>query len=762
MDTLLARLDEIRGETAYVGWNALKGDGAQLALGAAVLSKTPDGVKSLLDGLKAFDAINAGGATLDTEEVQTARASMESYVQGSEQAAFVFGSFLVEAPKAAANVVSARVVKETEPQLKADPPSLKGFPLTRAQADVILKVLPNTRDAAAVDHMVKSLQVAGAVFTPALPSSWGTTQNPGAPMAPAAFKLFERAVTDYQERLAAKPDGKLDYADLAKEFRTEVEDLHRTLSPRMAELAGTPPRFGNVQLSAEGAAYLKDQLQTRMRSTMSVENLGRALDIFAARNGGKVEGPALAAFKEMTDQYVAQFPAYGFLDFNKLERVATCKVDNKPVPLCRLNGTPVNMAEFFGQVGTSVSAAVDRTKLLHAWQADRWGFRARASVEVLDVVAEQTARGEGPVALLLKNNPGRTVEIEATGRDGGHEQFVYVVKQGNTVKSRFTQGSDGTLTPFNQYVTPVMFTATIGKDGDLNVKVPPRISTDRYPLQTSYGVGDKIDLTYLDRAEVELQKEGETFKTRYKVVEATIEGFDGKGNYKVSLTNPQGVVEQKTVSLNDIRRANNPHYFKPHGDRFSDVTINIKTDADLKAFLDGAQPIINQHLPADGSLVNVGPKDLAKRQKACIDALMKYCAAKVKYPQDKEHSPDANSARYHELLSSGGYAQVPLGQLVKIERGVCRHQCILEHLLLQYAGIDSRLASGAANTGSNAFRGYHIWTEVSLADNDRYLSDQTWNDRAIPLWTGAYSTDKRRTEMHDRTARYDSNLVLPN
>ena len=93
------------------------------------------------------------------------------------------------------------------------------------------------------------------------------------------------------------------------------------------------------------------------------------------------------------------------------------------------------------------------------------------------------------------------------------------------------------------------------------------------------------------------------------------------------------------------------------------------------------------------------------------------------------------------------------GELVKIERGVCRHQCILEHLLLQRAGIDSRLASGAANTSSGDFRGYHIWCEVTLADGTRFLSDQTWDDATIPLWAGAYSVDKRRIEMGYRTDR---------
>ena len=78
---------------------------------------------------------------------------------------------------------------------------------------------------------------------------------------------------------------------------------------------------------------------------------------------------------------------------------------------------------------------------------------------------------------------------------------------------------------------------------------------------------------------------------------------------------------------------------------------------------------------------------------------------------------------------------------------------------MQEAGIDSRLASGAANERDGDYRGLHIWLELSLADNGRYLSDQTWNDATIPLWDGAYDVDKRRTEMFHRTDRYRDQVV---
>jgi transglutaminase-like putative cysteine protease len=229
--------------------------------------------------------------------------------------------------------------------------------------------------------------------------------------------------------------------------------------------------------------------------------------------------------------------------------------------------------------------------------------------------------------------------------------------------------------------------------------------------------------------------------------------FDAKGNYEVKYTIPNGEEVTKTLSLADIKRANNPHFFRTTSSYFSDVNININSDEDLRKFLEEAQPIIDQYLPADGSTALLSVQELARRQKDCISALMKYTRERNKYPASKDSNPDAASARYHELTE--GYGRFPLGELVKIQKGVCRHQCILQHLLLQQAGIESRLASGAANTSSGDFRGYHIWVEVNLADNSRHLSDQTWNDVAVPLWDGAYNKDLRRVEMYNRTARYD-------
>ena len=122
--------------------------------------------------------------------------------------------------------------------------------------------------------------------------------------------------------------------------------------------------------------------------------------------------------------------------------------------------------------------------------------------------------------------------------------------------------------------------------------------------------------------------------------------------------------------------------------------------------------------------------------------LLKRCIGK---PED---------ARYYELDEKYRFN---IGELLKVKRGQCRHQCVAEMLLLQRAGIDARLASGAANTGGGNYRGLHLWLEINLADDSRYLSDQTWKDEAVPLWDGAYDRDKRRLEIYKRTedfARY--------
>jgi hypothetical protein len=398
-----------------------------------------------------------------------------------------------------------------------------------------------------------------------------------------------------------------------------------------------------------------------------------------------------------------------------------------------------------------VTDSIDPGMIRHEWMAHRWGYRAKESVELMDVIAENTAQGKGPVAELRAQFPGKTIEVQATGLDGAHQQFLFAVKDGNRDVALYNQGSDGSLSRYRGRKDPVLFTAEINEDGSFDVQVPSRNRFNKYPLQTTYAVGDSIDVAFYDSQAIEVRTEGEKFDTKYKNLQGIITGFDPEGNYQVKFTKPDGTDAQKTLSLGEIRKHNTPHYFSEQGSYLRDVEIDIRDDQPLKDFLSGADPIIQRHLPTDGTLNHLSAQDIAKRQKACIDELMDYADERMKYPRSKESS-DPESRRYWELDDLHRY---PIGELLKIGKGQCRHQCIAEHLLLQRAGIDSRLASGAANTGSGNYRGLHLWVEVTLADNARYLSDQTWKDEAIPLWDGAYDSDKRRIEIYNRTSDFD-------
>jgi transglutaminase-like putative cysteine protease len=753
-DELLKRFDETREEKSRISWSDVKGEAAQFALNAITFARNKDALDNISEGMGHWKDLNRDhSVTWDGEEISHMSKILEEYVDKYPQTSYIYGTFAQDALKDIGNITSARATEKVMPQLDADPPQLANFPLTREQADYIKTLLPNIRDDKAVENLVKVLGQADGIFKDSLPSTWGSSTPPSSPMPQASFELLREAVSAYQETAGGSKDGKLGYDDLLNSFRNHTGELHKAIKPRFSELDAEPPRWQEATLSPEAAQYVREQLSTHLRSGMSVDNIGRAIDVVAQAHGGKIEGAAFTQFQQIVEDYKSNWPEAKVFDFNKLERIASYTVQGKEVPLCTINGQTIGLAEFYSKVGLDVTKSTQADNLRHAWIPDRWGYRAKESVELLDVVAEQTLRNEGPVALLRERFPGHSVEIQATGCDGAHEQFLYSVKKDGREVGLFAQGSGGQLERYNGRNAPVLFTASVGTEGELDVKIPDKITTSRIPLQNNYGVGTKIDVPWRDPEASETQEEGKPFTTTSRVLEGEIMSFDAKGNYEVKYTIPNGEEVTKTLSLADIKRANNPHFFRTTSSYFSDVNININSDEDLRKFLEEAQPIIDQYLPADGSTALLSVQELARRQKDCISALMKYTRERNKYPASKDSNPDAASARYHELTE--GYGRFPLGELVKIQKGVCRHQCILQHLLLQQAGIESRLASGAANTSSGDFRGYHIWVEVNLADNSRHLSDQTWNDVAVPLWDGAYNKDLRRVEMYNRTARYD-------
>ena len=157
------------------------------------------------------------------------------------------------------------------------------------------------------------------------------------------------------------------------------------------------------------------------------------------------------------------------------------------------------------------------------------------------------------------------------------------MKNGDEVVKRFAQGSDGKLEKYTPYYKPV-FEATIGSEGEVNivVPIPSRLTGILSSIPTAWAT--KLIFHLPTAMSKKPTKRAKTFQTRSKLLEGTITGFTADGRYTVSYTTPAGEATEDTVDLRTIRKANNPHWFKPSMDYFSDVNINVETDADLKAF----------------------------------------------------------------------------------------------------------------------------------------------------------------------------------
>jgi hypothetical protein len=759
-DKLLASYDALRAERGRVGFADVKGEGAAAALACLAFAKGQAAVDNITKGLEVWSKLDgAYGTPLSADEARGALAMLEPYIDKATTTNLVFGAFVAEAPRAVAQIAAAATTAKVSPQLSSTKPSLGGVPLSTEQAAFVQGLLPGLRDDAAVASVSRALSAAHAALSTTI-TQWGAPPSPKEPLSPAAWGVFARAAEQAFDARGGTADGMIDGRALEAAVSAEASSLGDGVRPFLTNLARGVVVDGavSVPVSPAAADALKALVAAHARSSMTTTNLAAAAVLVAQKNGGRLEGAALTQLQSIVAGYVAEFPTTPLLDFNKLARIASFAVDGKTAPLCTLNGAPVKLAEFYGKVASAVSTSI-QSDLRYAWAPQRWGLRARQSVELLDVIAQKTAEKSGPLVALRQQFPGETVKVLATGKDGEHERFLYVV--GGAGGRCFAEASDGRVQPYDTRkngTDPVLFTATVRDDGAFDVDVPTTNRVRKFPTQGTYAVGDGVDVAFRDTSAVEAAEEGKPFQTQFKIAQGKIVSFDAAGQYQVEFVDSQGKMQQRLLSIDEIKKYNHPHNFAENSSLFSDVVINLQTDAALKSFLEGADPIIARHLPVDGTLLTLSPAELAKRQKACVQALMEYTKKNMKYPQEKEHTSDANSLEFHKLVGSG-WAKVDLGRLIQLQRGVCRHQCIVEQLLLQRAGIDSRLASGAANTSSGAFRGFHIWNELTLADNARYLSDQTWDDAFIPLWEGAYSVDRQRVEMYDRTSRYDTNLA---
>lgn len=703
---------------------------AALDIVALAFSKDTTAITNFQNALSAYGNVD-GTWGLSDDEARAVLKDLEPYLDGSQQFQFIFGSFGDQAIVNAAKLSNARIAPTAIQAL--------GVTLTPEQEAFVKTIVPGIKDEAALRSVADALKSAASLF--------GT-------LTPAAFELFRTQATRAFERKDDNKDHMIDAWGLSREVRGVTTQIATGLKPHLQSLAATPPTFDGIALTAGAAATLKTTLEAHLRSEMTTQNLGQALKVIADAHGGAIDAAGEAQLAQLIADYKKNWPGASVFDFNKLSRMAGFVVQGKAVPLCTVNGQQVSLGDFYGQVARSVAAAVDPKKVAYEWMPDRYGVRAAQSVELLDVIAQQTAEGKGPIVELQKAYPNKVITVRALCSDGAHEQFIFDVAG----VGRFNQASDGTLAAYRSRMQNELFTAVVKNDGTFDVKVAQTLTPLGWPLQTSYAVGDFIDIRYADPKAAESTVEGKPFSNEHKVLQAKIESFDAAGHYTVSYKDPDGNVKQASLLLGEIEKMNNPHDFSLNGSEFSDVSIDVRKQPGLKQFIDGARPIIAKYLPP-GAALTMSPQELAKAQRQCVGALQAYMHPLMTYPAEKEHA-DSVSAEYHKLIDGlGGWNTTPLEKLLALKRGVCRHQCIIEQLLMQVAGIDSRLASGAANTMSGDFRGFHIWNELSLADNARYLSDETWSDAIIPLWTGAYDTDKRRIEMYDRTARYDGQIV---
>lgn len=719
---------------------------AKLKLIGATFARDMNAVAAFARAADVYGTLNAGGTALDDEEAAAFLADLEPYINQSSQSAFAYGAFASAAPKHVAAANNARLVPAWTAALASTPPTFAGQILSAAQAAKVSSWLPgvgSTDDAAALAQLWVD---AKALFG----------LSPDAPVTDAAFGLVARHVDAAYERRQDTENGMIDVAALVETSQTHLAAIQAELAPALGGLAATPATFASVLVSGSAAALLRTTLANHLRSEMSLTNLFAAVKVLAP--GGTLTAAEEQKLGALLDFYRAQFPGTGLLDFNKLARFAQFFAAGQTVPLATINGVSKPFGTFFSEVARAVTSAIAADSVDQPWMAERYGQRAKQSIELLDVVAQQTAEGKGPIATLQKSYPGRAITIHAQASDGAHNEFVYAVDG----IGRFTQGSDGAIAKNTQRLSNVMFTAAVSAQGTLDLKIPASgtLRMSGYPLQTTYAVGDQIDIRFIDPAAADVQEEGKKYSSEHKVLPATIESFDAAGHYTVRYQKPDGEIVRASMDLQAIAEENNPHWFSLNDSTFSDVYINVDQQPGLRAFLAGAQEVINKYLPVDGSVFDKSTLELTSAQRACVEALQNYMRPLMTYPVEKGPTADPASASYHEMVDAlSGWDAAPLEDYLKLKRGVCRHQCIIEQLALQLAGIDSRLASGAANTEAGNFRGYHIWNELSLADNSRYLSDQTWNDALIPLWNGAYDTDLRRIEMYQRTARYDGYVV---
>jgi hypothetical protein len=589
IEELLEAWTKMADGDARIGWRDAEGGIQQVGLSGLAFCKKPASIENLYGGLEAWSKLSSDGNTpWNPEELTQIATVLEDYVHEHDAVAYVFGTFKSDAPKKIAGITNAQLQERLLPKLEGANPRLGDVKLTGEQATWLKGVLAGVKDQDAADKLETAMREA-AMLSSTKERGYGEPPVPNGPLSVAAFELLQRSAVPFVDSAGGNEDGMINVSALGRAVQDQTTAIRKELRPRLVSLGETPPSWGGYEVSPDTAELLRGLASDHVRSAMSVSNLDKAMGVIAAKHGG-VTGPGAEVFEKIVREYMANWPDLNTFDFNKLERIASFAVEGKDVPLCTLNGEQVGLAEFYGRVSGAVTDSMDRSLLRHEWMAHRWGFRAQESVELLDVIAEQAARGEGAVAQLQARFPDKKIVVHATGLDGVHQQFLFHVMDGDRSLEVYNQGADGTLGRYTERKDPVLFTAEVNDDGSFDVKVPDNNRVKKYPLQSTYGVGDVVDYHFYDSQATELRNEGEKFETRAKVLKGVIKGFDADGNYTVEVHKPGGDTEERTLTLDKLRRMNHPHYFSEDGSYLRDVEINIKDDAPLKDFLENADP----------------------------------------------------------------------------------------------------------------------------------------------------------------------------
>lgn len=328
--------------------------------------------------------------------------------------------------------------------------------------------------------------------------------------------------------------------------------------------------------------------------------------------------------------------------------------------------------------------------------------------------------------------------------------------------------------------------ATVKANGDVDFRVPDVSRFDHAPRARPFAVGDTVQLSR-STGEAKVAEEGKPYVRNKEVRFGRITGTDGRGNWSIQETNPDGSVKNgddgkplAAVSMSDatLRRTNNPTVLRD-GVRVYDARFLPNDPAQKRMMDDWHASDAYQELDRTRPAPNAPAAEKAAWERRAIDASDAWLHERMEYPDSQEdiaglkeeraalaaeESPDQGrldeldariqkGERYWAMTNQSPPPSI--GDYYANGTGQCRQQAIAGQTLLQDLGIDARMTRGAANTDTGNYRGEHMWLEAQLSDGSQMLVDPTWSSpgsRPGELRT-PYDGDLRRLEDPNDTER---------